>query len=120
METPRRPRTRLERASWSTGTAASISKANQERSPTPKTLISNVFWCEFGVVCFTIAKEGSSDGASKTTHVDGIARWPVCAGGPVRAWGGDFLFVGRESFGTEGPAAELSRRGLGGFDFRAA
>src|SRR6266849_8037000 len=107
MATPRRPRTRLEHASWSTGTAASVSKANPERSPTPKTLISNDFWCEFGVACFTIAKEGSSDGASKTTYVDGIARWPVRAGGPFRAWGGNFLCNGGAA-GAEVPAEDVS------------
>src|SRR2546429_683223 len=91
----RRPRARPERGSWSTGTEVFILKANLERSQTRTMPISSVFWCDFGVVCFTVAREGSSDGESKTTHVDGIASWPLRAGGSLRACGGDFLCDGR-------------------------
>src|SRR2546429_5503671 len=90
----RRPRTRPERGSWSTGTEVFILKANLERSQTRTMPISSVFWCDFGVVCFTVAREGSSDGESKTTHVDGIASWPLRAGGSLRACGGGFFFLG--------------------------
>src|SRR5258708_15630133 len=107
MAAPRRRRTRPGRVSWSTGTAASISKANPERSPTPQTRISSDFWCEFRVVCFTVAKEGSSDGASKTTHVDGIARWPLRAGWSLRAGGGGFLCDGAWIPRAEGSAEDL-------------
>src|SRR5258708_38447537 len=106
MAAPRRRRTRPGRVSWSTGTAASISKANPEKSPTPQTRISSDFWCEFRVVCFTVSKEGSSDGASKTTHVDGIARWPLRAGGSLRARGGGFLLDGG-GCPTDGGSGEI-------------
>src|SRR2546423_10039483 len=114
----RRPRTRPERGSWSTGTEVFILKANLERSQTRTMPISSVFWCDFGVVCFTVAREGSSDGESKTTHVDGIASWPLRAGGSLRAGGGDFLCDGGGGFSEpEIPAEDLSagRRGLVGW-----
>src|SRR6267378_1196863 len=52
--------------------------------------------------------EGSSDGVSKTTHVDGIARRPLRAGWPLRAGGGNFLCDGNENSGAEIPAENLS------------
>src|SRR5436853_4526595 len=105
----RRPRTRPERGSWSTGTEVFILKANLERSQTRTMPISSVFWCDFGVVCFKVAREGSSDGESKTTHVDGIASWPLRAGGSLRAGGGYFLCDGwREFPEPEIPAEDLS------------
>src|SRR5712692_7280673 len=113
MATPRWPRTRPERGSWSTGTAAFISKANPKRSPNPKILISSAFWCEFRVVCFTVTREGSSDGESKTTHVDGIARWPLRAGGSLRAGGGDFLCDGTWIPRAEVPVEDLFAGGSG-------
>src|SRR2546429_9119842 len=110
----RRPRTRPERGSWSTGTEVFILKANLERSQTRTMPISSVFWCDFGVVCFTVAREGSSDGESKTTHVDGIASWPLRAGGSLRAGGGDFFCGGWGEFsGAEIPAGDLSGRSSG-------
>src|SRR6266702_659998 len=54
-----------------------------------------------------VAKEGSSDGESKTTDVDGITRWPL------RACGGDFLRDGRGNSGAEIPAEDLSAGGRG-------
>src|SRR2546429_9806047 len=105
----RRPRTRPERGSWSTGTEVFILKANLERSQTRTMPISSVFWCDFGVVCFTVAREGSSDGESKTTHVDGIASWPLRAGGSLRACGGGFFFGGGRGGGG------CPRTGVGAF-----
>src|SRR5260370_10801406 len=65
MATPRRLRTRPGRAYWSIGTAESISKANQERSPTPQTRISSDFWCDFRVVCFTVARREAAMASRK-------------------------------------------------------
>src|SRR5437016_7103877 len=98
-----------ERGSWSTGMAVFILKANLERSQTRKMPISSAFWRDFGVVCFTVAREGSSDGESKTTHLDGIASWPLRAGGSLRACGGDFLCHGRRGVPEpEVPADDVS------------
>src|SRR5882757_6815931 len=55
-----------------------------------------------------VAREGSSDGKSKTTHMDGIARWPLRAGWAVCACGGNLLRDGwRRSPEPEVPAKDV-------------
>src|SRR5713226_5856682 len=60
-----------------------------------------------------VAREGSCDGVSKTTHVDGIARWSL------RAGGGNFLCDGNENSGAEVPAENLSAGSGGLVEWRA-
>src|SRR5258708_32401971 len=89
MATPRRLRTRPGRASWSIGTAESISKANPERSPTPQTRISSDLWCDFRVVCFTVARREAAMAPRKQLT------WTELRVGLFVLWGLFVLAAGR-------------------------
>src|SRR6267378_1805540 len=64
-------------------------------------------------------REGSRNGVSQTTHLDGIASGTFRARRAVRAWSGNFLRDRAGNSGTEVPAEDVLAGSVAAFEWGA-